>query len=354
MTTLKMTLLSTAAMTTAERKMGRFMRAPDGHGEGGDTGGAAATSADGDGAGTPEPTALEKLEAEFADDGDDAADDGDDDDGEDLGSSSTGEEEGDDGDDGDSEGGEGDAEKPNRTQERINELTAARREAERQAAENLREAEKWKRIAEQNALPPEPEVQEGAADPNAAPNPDDFEYGLADPKYIAALAKHEVMIEIRQQNEQARTQQTLHELEAKYQTGLGAALERYPDYDEVVTKGAEEKKWACSPIFSLGIRDSEVGHDIAYHLAKNPDESKRIAALDNMLQAREFGRLEGRFLSEREAKTKSAEQQQQAAPAPKRTAAPPPPKAQTRGRGGNFKVSADTDDFAAFDKAYGN
>lgn len=352
MTKLKMTLLSTAAMTAAERKMGRFMRAPDGHGDGGDTGGAAATSAEGDGAGTPEPTALEKLEAEFADEGDDAASD-DDDDGEDLGSSST-DDEGDDGEDGDSEDGEGDAEKPNRTQERINELTAARREAERQAAENLREAEKWKRIAEQNALPPEQEGQEGEADPNAAPNPDDFEFGLADPKYIAALAKHEVMAEIRQQNEVARTQQTLHELEAKYQTGLGAALERYPDYDEVVTKGAEEKKWACSPIFSLGIRDSEVGHDIAYHLAKNPEESKRIAALDNMLQAREFGRLEGRFLHARETKAESAEAQQQAKPAPKRTAAPPPPKAQTRGRGGTFKVAADTDDFAAFDKAYGN
>ena len=173
-----------------------------------------------------------------------------------------------------------------------------------------------------------------------------------------AKAKHEAKMEMRAEGERARINAELNAMEAKYQGAVVKALEEMPDYEEVVTKGAAENKWACSPVVALGIRHSDVGTKIAYHLAKNPEESRRIAELSNFEQAREFGRLEGRFLYEAELKgkdTSKGDAQSQGNPQPRKsTAAPQPPKHKPRGLGGKFTVPPDTDDFTAFDRTYGN
>jgi len=366
-------------MTAMERARGRYMRAPD-HpgGDGGQGGGNDGGSSGGDGSadGSGGDDTASRLAKEFGDDatgdadGGDGSDDGDGE--EDLGSH-------DDGDDGDGDGsdgqgsdgegdgegddsgdGEGDGQPQNRSEQRIKEHEAARREAERKASEATREAEKWRRIAEGAPQLPEA-VAEGEKDPNAEPDPADFEFGAADPEYIAAKAEWGAINRLRAEGENARIMSELTGLEAKYQSGVPAALEKYPDYDDVVTKGAEKKEgedgfWPCPPIVALGIRDSEVGHEIAYHLAKNPSEASRIAALGNIEQAREFGRLEGKFMNSTPPKKAGDDNKGDgngAPPAPrKRTAAPPPPKNNVaRGSGGKFTTPADTDDFAAFDRA---
>lgn len=364
-------------MTAAERMRGRYMRSPDGHGDGGAAGGGGGSASDagssgGDGNdGGAQNTQSDDNNAQYGDaSGEDGV--GDDSEGEDLGTHYTGDDDGSDGEGSDNDGGdEGDAsgdgqgdegQSQNRSEQRIKEHEAARREAERKAAEATREAEKWRRIAE--AAPPAPQVPEGQADPNAEPDPANFEFGAADPEYIAAKAEWKAISRLRQEGEQARITAELNGLEAKYQSAIPAALEKYPDYDEVVTKGAEGEapKWVCSLIMALGIRDSEVGTDIAYHLAKNPEESRRVSNLSDFEQAREFGRLEGRFLYEKEQSAKSAGNGNGAgagngAPTQQRqrSAAPPPPKKNlARGAGGKFTVPPDTDDFAAFDRAYGN
>jgi hypothetical protein len=45
------------------------------------------------------------------------------------------------------------------------------------------------------------------------------------------------------------------------------------------------------------INSSPVSHELAYHLAKNTDESRRIAALPPLAAARELGRLEAKLTS---------------------------------------------------------
>jgi hypothetical protein len=135
-------------------------------------------------------------------------------------------------------------------------------------------------------------------------------------------------------------------MEVKWSERVTSAAEKYPDFAEKVTKGADNNAWACPPVVALGIKASEYGPDVAYHLATNVEESRRIASMHPLEQAREFGRLEARF----ELAAKQTEQ-----PKPKTvTQAAPPPSVQARGAGGKFAVSADTEDFAAFDKAYGN
>lgn len=374
-------LTSVGPMTPLERAHGRYMRAPDhpggdggqGGSDGGDAGGGDADGGDNGG----ELSTEQKLAQEFGDDqaedgaetgdgegeedlgssGDDDSGDGDDDDGSDDGD--------DDGDDGDDSGDEDDGASDDNRSQKPKVDAAAVAEATRRAEEAQREADKWRRIAE--GAPAEPEaVAEGEKDPNAEPVPADFEFGKADPEYIAAHAEWRAVNRMREEGRLAAIRSTINQLEADYQGRVPAALEKYADYHDVVTKGAEgdNPAWACPPLVSVGIRSSTVGTDIAYHLAKNPEESRRIAALDPLEQAREFGKLEGRFLYEAERASKQQKsgdnpggqqkQQQQKQPPSKQSAAPKPPKRQTRGSGGRYKVPADTDDFSAFDKTYGN
>jgi hypothetical protein len=76
---------------------------------------------------------------------------------------------------------------------------------------------------------------------------------------------------------------------------------------------------------------------VAYHLATNPGEARRIASLDQISQVRELGKLEAKL---------------SAPPAPQvklKTDAPDPPNV-VRGNGGRFEAAPDTTDFAAFER----
>jgi len=218
-------------------------------------------------------------------------------------------------------------------------------EAEARANEAQRQADYWREQANKGAAPKE--EAKPAVDPNAEPKAEDYEFGEADIKYITDLAKFSARQEFQQQHAESEQRAEFARLDANYQTNIAKATERLPDFDEKVTQSAKAGKWPCPPLIALGIRDSEVGPDIAYHLASNVPEAERIAALDPYLQARELGRLEARFMSEATARTEAAK-----APAPAKVSqAPTPPANLVRGAGGKFTVNADTDDFAAFDKA---
>lgn len=92
------------------------------------------------------------------------------------------------------------------------------------------------------------------------------------------------------------------------------------------------------------IRTSEVGPELAYCLACNPEEAHRIAALPHASQIREIGRLEGRLHQHAEARVE---------PVRKTATTAPEPPPMLRGGGGRFVIAPDTSDFAAFDKQYG-
>lgn len=234
--------------------------------------------------------------------------------------------------------GEAQGDQPGRrqtAQERIDEVTKLRRDAER-------DRDYWRELALRNGEnPPEParpEPKPPAGD--GRPDPDVYENGVTDPAYIEDLTtwKAEKAVDTRlakdaETRKQEAARQTFHDRERAF-------AEKAPDYREVVQEGAKRGDWSCSKTMAQAMGSSEQGPAVAYHLAKNPAEADRIAALPDIDQAREIGRLEARL---------SAPEQQ---PAKTATEAPePPPRA--RGAGGHFKVAADTDDFAAFDKQYG-
>ena len=211
--------------------------------------------------------------------------------------------------------------------DRIDELTRLRREAER-------DAEYWKAKALQPAQEPKPAPQPAAT----KPDPEKYEAGEFDPKYIEDLTdwKAEQVVDRKLgQLEQRNRQQ---DSERSWQSRVEKASETMPDFEEKVLVGGQRGDWVCTSEMADALRASDKGPEIAYHLASDPAEASRIARLSPALQLMELGKLEAKLTQ----------------PKPKTVTNAPEPAPQARGSGGKFQVNPDTDDFAAFDKTYGN
>lgn len=172
-------------------------------------------------------------------------------------------------------------------QKRFDEITAARREAER-------DAEYWRR----QALEKQPEMQpQPVAD--ARPDPASYEFGDADPAYWDALtewkADQKVNAKFAELEQKQQVSHALRELETGYSARVAEVKAEIPDYDEVVTMTAAQGKWPCPPVVALAAKESPVGPKVLHHLATNLSEAVAISNLSPIEQAMAFGRLEARF-----------------------------------------------------------
>jgi hypothetical protein len=192
-------------------------------------------------------------------------------------------------------------------EKRIDELTAHRREAEREAAY-------WRGLAEGSTrgkeTPAEPDRAEAAPDPQQAPNPQDtkrYPLGEFDPRYAADLAKHELRLEVAQAQARQRSSAERAAAEAAAREFAAKAREaeaRYPDFrDKVATLGRSVPDALANAI-------ADAGPDVAYHIASNPEEARRLIGLPLHRAALELGRIDARLTEQR--KTRNT------------TAAPPP------------------------------
>ena len=233
-------------------------------------------------------------------------------------------------------------------QERINELTAARREAER-------EADKWKAIAEErerSQKSKEVETEPETAEERSAPNPDDKEkypLGDMDPQYQQDMLDYKLEARIAQlekQREEAEVQtaQQRHAeaMQTAWQAKLEEASETYPDFRDTVNKlenvfeGVDEQ---YGMFIAQTIMTMEKGPDVLYHLAQHPDEAEALVKSDPVNAAMALGRLEASF---NETKPK----------AKKTTSAPKPPGSVNKGNSPRMSVRPDTDDLDAFSDAF--
>ncbi len=225
---------------------------------------------------------------------------------------------------------QGEVPKPKKTaQERIDEITAARRTAER-------DAKYWRDVAEgrvkpNGGTPPKEEAK--------APNPDDYDLGRSDERYIEAVIDYRVKKGLDEVQGNVAQSLQVQAAERAWEAKQDAARSELADYDTVVqthdpVTGAP--KWPCSEVAAEAIRTSDAGPKIAYHLASNPDEARRIAALSPLAQVLEIGKIAASVSTEAKTETKT-------------TSAPKPPGNQARGAGGVFVPNAATTDFAEFE-----
>jgi hypothetical protein len=244
------------------------------------------------------------------------------------------------GDDAAASEGQGDGEsqpKPKKTaQDRIDEVTAARRQAERDAKEAREEAERWRALAEQRAATSQtPQTPQGS---DGKPNPEDFQDGVYDPAYVEALTdwKADQAVSKRlSERDQVRTQQTAL-------TAFNArAAEAFPDGEPDGLKALKAIP-QLSQTVALTILDMDDGPKVADHLGANRAELSRIESLPPHMQVLELAKISTRLASA------------PAAPAANKIpGAPEPPDNRVRGSGGQFKTPPDTSDFAAFEKMAG-
>lgn len=245
-------------------------------------------------------------------------------------------------------------------QERINELTAKAREAERREAALIKRLEELEtgREDKKDEQPPLREVlPDGAPDPDAVDDKGNPLYPLGefDPKYITALVKY-----TNEQERAAAKEQEARENQAKaiemaqselvenWNTQLEEAEKEIPEIRENIshlTEAFEDINPAYGEYLAMTIMGSEVGHLVMNYLSQNIGEAKQIVAAGPAAATLALGRLEAQFMKN---STKGEKRNNKVSDAPE------PPESRTRGHGGRFTVSPDTDDLDAFERVYFN
>lgn len=243
-------------------------------------------------------------------------------------------------------------------QDRIDELTAARREAERQAAElkarlDAIEAEKAKSEVKQEDAPD----AKTAPDPNELKPDGEAKYPLGefDPAFVRDLVNYEndqKWAQYREQLEREAAEKEMAQRAANAQTALSnewnqkleAVQEALPDIREKGARLVEEfatLEPAHGEYLATAIMKLPNGPEVLYYLADNPDVAKKIAYSDPLTAAVELGVLNAQYqnVAKSEKRVKVSD-------------APPPPPVRTRGASGRFSVPGDTDDLDAFEKTY--
>lgn len=117
---------------------------------------------------------------------------------------------------------------------------------------------------------------------------------------------------------QQRAEAQQAEAAARVKANADKARKAHPDFDKVMAAVANTEADRVPQFVLNYIFESESGAEIAYHLAKNPEESKRIATLKPILGLAELGKLAD-TLSKPPAANNGA-----AAPVRERGGAPPP------------------------------
>lgn len=260
------------------------------------------------------------------------------------------------------------------TSDRVRRAQEGRRRAEARAATSDRELSALKeRLAklEAGGTSPLTASKKEVKSESKEPDPKDFELGELDPKYVRALVRWEnAQIESeRTKNQETRQRSsTDEEAAAKFAEKRAAlddaGLDAYDDFQEVVLDTADLPKsdpanWPCSPTLASLIFDSEVGHHVAYALASDPKEARKIDKLTPAAQARWFFKQEAKFEAEQAESGQAGEgkpgkedataRRETVAPQPRQVSKAPPPPERNRGGSGNRQVSAATTDFAAFE-----
>lgn len=233
--------------------------------------------------------------------------------------------------------------KVNRYQERINELTAKAREAERALAA-LQAAQQQQTEAPKAATP--------VVQPDDAPNPDaknedgsdKYPLGEFDPAYIRDMARHTIDREwaVRKEQEAQETAQrqeaaAREALQAQWVEKLTPITEQHEDFIDK-TMGLEGAFDGLDPAYSdylvMTIKSLDHGPEVLYYFANNLEEAKRFVQSGPLAATLALGEINAMFKGQTRKEAKVSK-------------APPPPQV-NKGSKTRTTVAADTDDLDAF------
>lgn len=211
------------------------------------------------------------------------------------------------------EGDEGDQPKKpkDRVQKRFDTMTRRIRELERALVKKGGEAVAGETQPRQEA--PQPAATEQKPRLEDFANYEAFNEALTEWKVDQKLNAN---AQKRQQQERQRSNAQLQsERRERFQDSSEKARDKYDDYDELVMSDKNK----VTPTMAALIADTDEPGEIAYYLAKNPEEARRIASLPPTKAAMAIGKLEDKLA---------------APPAKRVSSAPDPAKPVARGGGG--------------------
>ena len=214
-------------------------------------------------------------------------------------------------------------------QERIDRLTRFRRDAEREADALRRQHEDLQKELEElrSASRQSPSgVEKTLAD---------FDYNEAEYsaylfKQASESAREAAREEAKRWAEEARQQERHQARQAEFDKKAAEFAKDQADFFELT----QDRNLPITAEMAEVIMDSDIGPNIAYYLAKHPDEAYSIARTPPALQGRQIGIIESKLQAALKAKPKRA------------TSAPPPPKGKVKGKEPGFATdptSADSD-----------
>lgn len=191
-------------------------------------------------------------------------------------------------------------EPPRKTaQDRINELTGKWRSTERDR-DDWRDA--YFKLQGQYETKKEPEPPPMPVEPDMSdlPKPkwESFETEEAYREAEIEWQAERVFRKKELQRHQTVIQQQQRQEKAQFESWLKDGTNKYEDFQAVAMKKYEAGGPAITLEMDQAIRSDDLGHDIAYYLGKNPEESRRIAAMPPIAQIREIGRLSARLEKE--------------------------------------------------------
>ena len=185
-------------------------------------------------------------------------------------------------------------------QKRLDELTRNWRQAER-------DRDHWRDQATRVAQPQQqPQAAQGE------PSPEQFQDTTQFNKAHAAWAVREELRRAKEEEAQQKKQETQREKAKKYDERVTKTRTKYEDFDDLVT----DPSLPITNDMADYIRESDEGPEVAYWLAKNPEEASRIAQMSARDADRALARIEARISTPAPAP---------AAPKPVTNAPPPPP-----------------------------
>ncbi len=249
-------------------------------------------------------------------------------------------------------------------QERINELTAKAREAERREADvllRLREMEARSNTEVTREQAPAPIRENLPAD---APNPDAvndkgepiYTLGEFDPEFIRDLTKFTITQEsavIRQKEAEQTQAREIADAQAALTSSWAERVQQaeaeIPEIRENIATLADtfaNIEPSYGEYLASTIMENERGPEIMNYLSQNIGEAQQIVAAGPRAATLAIGRLEARF-----AKAESTGEKRDDKLV---SHAPPPPVTGARGRGARTAVRGDTDDLEAFERVFFN
>lgn len=240
--------------------------------------------------------------------------------------------------------------KPSRFQERINELTAKAREAER-ALEALK-AEQEKK----SELKDTPKTAEVVVDSDG-PTPEDknpdgsdkYPLGEFDPAYIRDMVRHTIdkeSAEKRKQeeaeNEKRQKEEAVNVLNQQWAEKLAPVAEQYDDFlDKTIELEStfEGLDSGYSEYLVQTIKSLDHGPEVLYYFANNLDEAKKFVSLGPLAATLALGEYNAMFKG-------------QSKKEPNKVSKAPPPPQVNKGSKTRTAVSPDTDDLDAFSQIF--